>query len=79
MSQLLFQQSCSKRVLVIFISLFFTAFSERFNLTHSSTVHDFHLLTALTNKVEPGYNDLSLYDISAITSDMLWYQLIRHC
>jgi hypothetical protein len=29
--------------------------------------------------VEPGYNDTGLYDISPITSDILWYQLISHC
>jgi hypothetical protein len=29
--------------------------------------------------VEPGYNDIGLYDTSSITSDILWYQLIRHC
>jgi hypothetical protein len=31
------------------------------------------------NTVEPGYNDIGLYDTSPITSDILWYQLIRHC
>jgi hypothetical protein len=34
----------------------------------------FHLIT-----VEPGYNDIGLYDTSSITSDILWYQLIPHC
>ena len=29
--------------------------------------------------VELGYNDIGLYDISCITSDILWYQLIPHC
>jgi hypothetical protein len=29
--------------------------------------------------VEPGYNDISLYDASSIASDILWYELIRHC
>jgi hypothetical protein len=29
--------------------------------------------------VEPGYNDIGLYDTSLIESDILWYQLIRHC
>jgi hypothetical protein len=29
--------------------------------------------------VEPGYNDIGLYDTSSITSDILWYQLIPHC
>jgi hypothetical protein len=34
--------------------------------------------TAL-NTVEPGYNDIILYDTSSITSEILWYQLIPHC
>jgi hypothetical protein len=29
--------------------------------------------------VEPRYNDICLYDTSSIASDILWYQLIRHC
>jgi hypothetical protein len=29
--------------------------------------------------VEPSYNDIGLYDTSPIASDILWYQLIRHC
>jgi hypothetical protein len=29
--------------------------------------------------VEPGYNDIVLYDTPPIASDILWYQLIRHC
>jgi hypothetical protein len=32
-----------------------------------------------TTTVEPGYNDIGLYETSPITSDILWYQLIRHC
>jgi hypothetical protein len=31
------------------------------------------------NTVEPGYNDIALYDTSPIASDILWYQLIHHC
>jgi hypothetical protein len=31
------------------------------------------------NTVEPGYNDICLYDTPPIQSDSLWYQLIRHC
>jgi hypothetical protein len=31
------------------------------------------------NRVEPGYNDIGLYDTSSITSDILWYQLLPHC
>jgi hypothetical protein len=26
------------------------------------------------NTVEPGYNDIGLYDTSSIASDILWYQ-----
>jgi hypothetical protein len=29
--------------------------------------------------VEPGYNDIGLYDASSITSGILRYQLIPHC
>jgi len=32
----------------------------------------------LLRRVEPGYNDVGLYDTSPITSDILWYRLIRH-
>jgi hypothetical protein len=32
-----------------------------------------------SNTAEPGYNDNGLYDTSPITSELLWYQLIRHC
>ena len=32
-----------------------------------------------TTTVEPGYNDIALYETSPITSDILLYQLIRHC
>jgi hypothetical protein len=28
--------------------------------------------------VEPGYNDIGLYDTSTIASDILWYKLIPH-
>jgi hypothetical protein len=29
--------------------------------------------------VEPGYNDIGLYDTSSIALDILSYQLIPHC
>jgi hypothetical protein len=29
--------------------------------------------------VKHGYNDIGLCDTSSIASDILWYQLIRHC
>jgi hypothetical protein len=32
-----------------------------------------------TYTVEPGYNDIGLYDTSLIASDILWYQLIPRC
>jgi hypothetical protein len=35
--------------------------------------------SARRHTVEPGYNDIGLYDISPVESDILWYQLIRHC
>jgi len=28
------------------------------------------------NTVEPGYNDIGLYDTSPIASDFLWYQFL---
>jgi hypothetical protein len=31
------------------------------------------------NTLEPGYNDIGLYDTSSIASDMMWYQLIPYC
>jgi hypothetical protein len=31
---------------------------------------------ALISTVEPGYNDIGLYDTSPIASDVLWYQLL---
>jgi hypothetical protein len=31
------------------------------------------------NTVEPGYNDIGLYDTSPIASDFLPYQLIPYC
>jgi hypothetical protein len=42
---------------------------------------DYGQLTSICTQitVEPGYNDIGLYDTSSITSDILWYQLIRHC
>jgi hypothetical protein len=35
--------------------------------------------TRAGNTVDPGYNDIGLYDTSFIKSDILWFQLIRHC
>jgi hypothetical protein len=32
-------------------------------------------INRLMYKVEPGYNDVGLYDTSSIVSDILWYQL----
>jgi hypothetical protein len=29
--------------------------------------------------VEPGYNDIGLYDTSFNASDIPWYQFIPHC
>ena len=30
----------------------------------------------LATTVEPGYNDIGLYDVSHIASDILWYQFL---
>jgi hypothetical protein len=37
---------------------------------HCMIVFETFLIT-----VEPGHNDIGLYDTSSITSDILWYQL----
>jgi hypothetical protein len=36
------------------------------------------LNTAFIYTVEPGYNDIGLYETSLIVSDFPWYQLLRH-
>ena len=36
-------------------------------------------MSVIYTTVKPGYNDFGLYDTSPKKSDMLWYQLIRHC
>ena len=33
----------------------------------------------IVNIVEPGYNDIGLYDTSPRAPDIPWYQLIPHC
>jgi hypothetical protein len=38
-----------------------------------------HAPDTQASRVEPGYNDIGLYDTSPIASDILWYQLIPHC
>ena len=39
----------------------------------------FRKLVSKWNTVEPGYNDNGFYDTPLLASDILWYQLIRHC
>jgi hypothetical protein len=39
---------------------------------------DFSRSIYIRNTVEPGYNDIGLYDTLYIASDILWYRLIRH-
>jgi hypothetical protein len=46
---------------------------------HSIFVRQPHHTQKHLGEVEPGYNDIGLYDTSPITSDILWYQLIPHC
>jgi hypothetical protein len=48
---------------------------------HARTIysHSLALFARSRNPVEPGYNDIALYNISPIESYILWYQLIRHC
>jgi hypothetical protein len=36
----------------------------------------FHMIQEKISTVEPGYNDIGLYDTSSIASDILWYELI---
>jgi len=38
-----------------------------------------NLNTHFENRMQPGYNDIGLYDTSPITSDILCDQLIPHC
>jgi hypothetical protein len=35
--------------------------------------------TEFLSTVEPGYNDIGLCSTLSVASDILWYQLIRHC
>ena len=37
------------------------------------------LYSGVVSTVEPGYNDIGLYDTSFIASDILRYKLIPHC
>ena len=37
------------------------------------------MFLVLHSTTEPGYNDIDLYDILPIASDILWFQLIPHC
>jgi hypothetical protein len=34
--------------------------------------------TCIAYTVEPGYNDIGLYNTPSITSDIMWYHLIPH-
>ena len=36
-------------------------------------------MNSIHNTVEPGYNDIGLYDTPYIALDILWYQLITRC
>jgi hypothetical protein len=45
----------------------------------SPVLHRVHInLSLVLYNVEPGYNDIGLYDISPIESHILWYQLILY-
>jgi hypothetical protein len=48
-------------------------------LLFSSAIDGNHSRAAHQITVEPGYNDIGLYDTSPIQSDILWYQLIYYC
>jgi hypothetical protein len=45
-------------------------------LDNADDVCGSHCFRIILYTVEPGYNDIGLYDTSSIASDFLWYQLI---
>jgi hypothetical protein len=49
------------------------------NITYTSTQQKLCDMLLMPSTVEPGYNNIGLYDTSSITSNILWYQLITHC
>jgi hypothetical protein len=73
---------------MFYFSLLFWRIFEETKLA-TQKVQDFNKKTsAIKNQrkkiifaytVEPGYDDIGLYDTSLIALDILWYQLIRHC
>jgi hypothetical protein len=38
-----------------------------------------HALVISVRTVEPGYDDIGSCDTSSVTSDTVWYQVIRYC
>ena len=53
--------------------------SSRYVLAHVKHTYDDISLRSNTITVEPGYNDIGLWNTSCIASDILWYQLIPRC
>jgi hypothetical protein len=49
-----------------------------FDLLNLSAIHSLQILFH-RNTVEPGYNDIGLYDTSPMAPDMLLYQVIPYC
>jgi hypothetical protein len=61
----------------IFISAVY-CFLLRTQLILLHAAYDVQVPNLVAQSVEPGYNDICLYDTSSIASDILWYQLIPH-
>jgi hypothetical protein len=55
----------------------------RIELATENSTEYFHVFTHVgfhfVYTVEPGYNDVGLYDTSSVALDTRWYQLIPHC
>jgi hypothetical protein len=56
-----------------------TALSDVFKMKTLFIERLLWILNSSCKHSEPGYNDIGLYDISSISSDILWYRLISHC
>ena len=48
-------------------------------LIHSTAKCAWSDLDNPRNRVQPGYNDIGLYDTSSIASDIVWCQLTARC
>jgi hypothetical protein len=48
-------------------------------ILHKYYLDNSHIFQRADLTVEPGYNDIGLYDTSLIESDILWFKLIPYC